>query len=282
VEEGVCLGQADPLDRWAVGDLCMEAVPPGKGRAARSAMQRRLAELAAETGLSLGLVKDCHRTSEAWPAGRRFPDITHAKHSKYAARANRVDLLLNDDMDDDGLPLRVRERVERIEGLLADAAVRQAVVDRSRKRGRRITAAARAIEDEELLKARVNQRLAEQHAKALAAAPEILSKVAERAIKGNAVLARMIADLLELKTVIRQLPTSYHDRTAENLTQIQRAALQALNELRPETRSPQPYDVIDMQLEANQGQSTDIGPADSSDPGTASGDGLGPRQSRYP
>lgn len=276
MEEGIRLGQADPLDRWAIGDLCVEAVPPGEGRAARSAMQRRLAEFAAETGLSLGLVKDCHRTSEAWPAGRRFADITHAKHSKYAARANRVDLLLNDDMDDEGLPLRVREKVERIEGLLADAAVRQAVIDRSRKRGRRITAAARAIEDEELLKARVNQRLAEQHAKALAVAPEILSKMAERAIKGNAVLARMIADLLELKTVIRQLPANYHERTAEHLEQIQKAAVLALDELRPETRSPQPCDVIDMTLETNLGQSTDIGPAGASGPGAAPAGSLGP------
>ena len=242
-------------------------------------MQRRLAEFAGATGLPLGLVKDCHRTSEAWPPGKRIPDITHARHSKYAARPNRVDLLLNDDMGDDGLPLRVREKVEKVEGLLADPAVRHAVVERSRTRGRRITAAARAIEDEALLKARANQRAQEQHAKALTAAPEILSKMAERAIKGNAVLARMIADLLELKTVMPQLPNNYHERTAEHLVQIQRAAALALDELRPETRSPQPFDVIDMQLVTDQGQSTDIAPAGTSGPGTASADCLGPRES---
>ncbi len=245
MEEGVRLGQADPPDRWALGDLCIEAVPPGTGRAERSAGQRRLAEFAAAAGLSLSLIKDCYRTSEAWPVGRRFPDITQARHSKVAAKPNRVALLLNDDLDD-GLSLRVREKIERVETLLADATVREAVLERSKKRGRRITAAARAIEDEELLQARVNQRIQEQHAKALAAAPEILSRMAERAIRGNAVLAKMIAELLELKTVIKQLPVAYHDRTAEHLTQIQRAAMLALTELRPETRSPQPHGVIDM------------------------------------
>lgn len=246
VAQGVRLAQADPPDRWAVGDLCLQAVSPGVGRSATSAAQRQLAEFATQTGLSLGLVKDCHRTSAAWPPGRRIPGITHAKHSKFAARPNRVDLLLNDELGDDGLPQRVREKVERAEQLLADPAVRQAVLSRSTKRSRRITAAARAIEDEETVKARVQQRAEEQHAKALLAAPEILARAAERAIRGNATLAKMIADLLEFRTLLGQLPTSYHARTIQHLTQVHRAAALALEELRPEHRSPQPHDVVDM------------------------------------
>jgi hypothetical protein len=73
-----------------------------------------------------------------------------------------------------------------------------------------------------------------------------LSKTAERAIRGNVALAKMVADLLDLKSVIDQIPLQYHDRTAENLAQVRRAAQQALHMLRPETRSPRPRDVIDM------------------------------------
>lgn len=60
-------------------------------------------------------------------------------------------------------------------------------------------------------------------------------------------------DLLDLKSVIDQIPPLYQDRTAENLTQVRRAAEQALNSLRPETRSPQPHNVIDMQVEDGTG-----------------------------
>ena len=245
MEEGIRLGQAEAVDRWQLGDLCIRAVPPGTGKAERSTAQRCLAEFASQTGLSISLLKDCYRTSEAWPPGIRIPGISHAKHSTYAAKPNRVDLLLNDDMDGE-LPARLRDKIDKVEKLLSDPALREAVLDRSKKRSRKIVAAARAIEDEDLAKARVNQRLQDQHAKAMAAAPEILSKMAERAIRGNQVLAKMIADLLELRTVIRQLPPNYHERTAENLTQIQRAAALALHELRPEPRSPQPREVIDI------------------------------------
>src|SRR5258708_8442999 len=114
VVEGKRLGQADPLGRWAIGDLAIEAIPPGQSRAERSAVQERLKEFSAATGIPLAVLKDCHRTSESWSLGRRFPDISHAKHSRYAARPYRVNLLLNDDIAD-GLSIRHRERVERAE-----------------------------------------------------------------------------------------------------------------------------------------------------------------------
>ncbi len=249
MEEGIRLAQADhPLDRWAIGDLCVEAVPPGSGRVARSQAQRRLAEFAAQTRLSLGLLKDCYRTSEAWPVGTRIPGVSHGKHSTYAARPNRVNLLLNDDLDD-GLPARVRDKVAKAEELLGDPVVRAAILDRSKKRSRSVVAAARAVEDEDLTRARAHQRLEEQHAKAMTAAPEILSRMAERAIRGNQVLAKMISDLLELRTIVDRLPENYQERTTEHLKQIQRAASLVLEELQPEPRSPQPCDVIDMQVD---------------------------------
>lgn len=248
MEEGIRLGRADPLDRWAIGDLCTEAVPPGSGRAARSQAQRRLAEFAAQTHVSLGLLKDCYRTSEAWPVGTRIPGFSHAKHSTYAAKPNRVNLLLNEDLDD-GLPARLRDKVAKAEELLGDPAIRAAILDRSKKRSRSVVAAARAVEDEDLTRARTNQRIQEQHAKAMVAAPEVLSRMAERAIRGNQVLSKMISDLLELRTIVDRLPTNYRDRTSDHLNQIQRAAALVLEELQPEPRSPQPCDVIDMQVD---------------------------------
>jgi hypothetical protein len=243
VVEGKRLAQADPLDRWAVGDLAIEAIPPGKGRAERSAVQERLKEFSAATDIPLGLLKDCHRTSEAWPLGRRFPDISHAKHSRYAAKPNRVNLLLNDDISD-GLTVRQRERVQKAEELLADNEVRTALLERSASRTRRIRAAAKAIEDEELTKARTNLRIQERDAQAQLAADEIRSKAAERAIKANTALARMLAELLELKTFIDDVPQQYCDRISDHLSQISRAAHQIHNVLRPEPQSPQPRTII--------------------------------------
>ncbi|RJK92512.1 hypothetical protein [Vallicoccus soli] len=241
--EGVRLAQADPLDRWAIGDLAVEAIPPGRTRAEKSAAQRRLELFSGETGLSLGLLKDCYRTSQAWPPGARLLGISHSKHSTVANRPDRVSALLDEEMAG-GLPNKLRTKVERAEELLRDPQVRAAVIDRSKTRSRRVAAAARAVEDEELVKARTYQRIQEADAKAQLAAPEILSRLAERAIRGNVALAKMVTELLDLKSVIHQVPPQYHDRTAENLTQVSRAAERALNALRPATRSPQPRDVV--------------------------------------
>jgi hypothetical protein len=241
VVEGKCLGQVDPLDRWAIGDLAIEAIPPGESRAERSAVQERLKEFSAATGISLGVLKDCHRTSEAWPPDRRIPGESHAKHSRYAARPNRVSLLLNDDISD-GLSIRQRERVKRAEELLADKVVRTAVMERSRSR--RIRAAARTIDEEELSKARRNLRARQQDERTLLVADEIGSKAAERAIKGSTALARMVAELLDLRSVIDDVPEQYHDRIAGDLSQISRAAQQVFDILRPEQQSPQPRTII--------------------------------------
>jgi hypothetical protein len=243
VVEGKCLAQAQPLDRWAIGDLAIEAVPPGKDRAERSAAQEKLNEFSAATGIPFNLLKDCHRTSKAYLPGSRILGISHSKHSRYAARANRINLLLNDDLKD-GLSVRLREKVEKAEEILSDPEVRSALLDRSKERSRRVRAAARAIEDEERLKARTQLRVQEQNARAKLAEGEIRSKAAERAIKGNVVLAKMVADLLDLRSVIHDLPPSYDERTAENLEQVSRAAQRALNALRPEPQSPQPRTVI--------------------------------------
>jgi hypothetical protein len=243
VVEGKRLGLASPLDRWAIGDLAVEAVPPGKDRAGRSAAQEKLQEFSRATGISFNLLKDCHRTSTRWPLGSRIPDISQARHSRYASRPNRVSLLLNDDLKD-GLSVRLREKVEKAEELLSDKEVRNALLDRSKSRSQRIRAAARAIEDEELLKARIQLKIQEQDARARLAEPEIMSKAAERAIRGNRALAKMVADILDLKSVVHDIPPSYHERTAENLSQVSRAAQQTLDMLRPEPQSPQPRTVI--------------------------------------
>lgn len=241
--EGKRRGQTRPLDRWAIGDLAVEAVPPGKDRAERSAAQEKLQEFSAVTGIPFNVLKDCHRTSNAWPPGSRIPDISQAKHSRYASRPNRVNLLLNDDLKD-GLSIRLREKVEKAEELLSDREVRNALLDRSKSRSQRIRAAARAVEDEELLKARIQLRIQEQDARAKLAEQEILSKAAERAIRGNLALAKMVTDLLDLKSVIHDIPPSYHERTAENLSQVSKAAQQTLDMLRPEPQSPQPRTII--------------------------------------
>lgn len=250
--EGMRLRQAHPLDRWAVGDLCVEAIPAGSDKASKSEAQRQIVKFAADTGISISTLKDCYRTSLAWPPGTRIAECSQAKHSTYAARPNRIDLLLNDEMDD-GLSIKIRERVHKVEVLLGDAEVRSAIIDRSRSRGRRVTAAAKAIEDEQLLKARAEQKIQEANARAELAAPEFLAKMAERAIRGNLVLAKMVTELLDLKTVIDQIPSEYHERTITNLEQIRRAADQVLNVLRPETRSPQPRDVIDIDIDDQSG-----------------------------
>lgn len=246
--EGIRLGKANPLDRWTIGDLCIDAIPPGTSRAERAANQRRLAEFAAATDLPMGLLKDCYRTSRAWKPGSRISDVSHSKHSTVASKRNRVDLLLNDDMPD-GLPGPLRSKVKKIEELLEDSKVRAAVVERSRTRSRRIQAAARVIEDEELVKAKTKRRIREQDAKARRAAPEILARAEDSAIKANLMLAKMLAELLDLNTMIDGMPAQYHDRAVESLTQITRASQRVLDKLRPATRAPQPCTVIDMDVD---------------------------------
>ncbi|MEU6072273.1 hypothetical protein [Micromonospora sp. NPDC047074] len=243
VVEAKRMHESNRLDRWAIGDLAIEAIPPGKTRAERSAVQEKLKEFSAATGLSLSLLKDCHRTSEKWPSGMRIPDISHAKHSRYASRPNRLSLLLNDETDD-GLSARIREKVEKAESLLSDPELRQALTHRSKSRSRHLKAAAKAIEDEELIKARIALRIQEQDARAQLAAPEILAKAEERAIKANLALARMVTELLDLKSVTFDIPPAYRERTTEYVSQVHRAALQVLDKLRPEERSPQPRIVI--------------------------------------
>ena len=249
VAEGVRLREVaetgTPVDRWVLGDLCVEAIPPGTGRAEVSANQRQLADLGRLTGFPVSLLKDVYRTSKAWPPGTRIVGESHSKHSTYAARPDRVTRLLNDGLDD-GLAPRLRDRIDKVEKALADPELRLAVLERSHTRNRRIQTAAKAIENEELTQARVQQRIQEQDAKAKLAAPGLQGTMAERAIKGNASLAKMITELIDLTSVVNQIPTEYHKRTAENLAQIVGAAQRALDKLRPVTRSPQPRHVIDL------------------------------------
>lgn len=254
--EGVRLREAaetdPPLDRWVLGDLCVEAIPPGTGRAQVSENQEQLAEFGRLTGFAVSLLKDVYKTSKAWPPGTRIVGESHSKHSTYAARPDRVTRLLNEGLDD-GLAPRVRDKIDKVEKALADPELRAAVLDRSRTRTRRMLTAARAIENEELTQARVQQRIQEQDAKAKLAAPGLRGTLAERAIKGNASLARMITELIDLTSVVDQIPREYHDRTAENLAQIVGAAQRALDKLRPATRSPQPHHVIDLTVDDTTG-----------------------------
>jgi len=194
-----------PLDRWVLGDLCVEAVPPGSTRAEVSANQRQLAVFAVETGFGISLLKDVYRTSKAYPPGTRIIGVSHSRHSTYAARPDRVNRLLNDELND-GLPARLRDKIDKVEKALSDPDLRAAVSTRSHTRSRRIVAAAKAVEDEELTKARVHQRLLDQDAKAKLAGPELRGTMAERAIKGNLALAKMVTELLDLKSVIDQIP----------------------------------------------------------------------------
>lgn len=254
--EGVRLREAaerdTPVDRWVLGDLCVEAIPPGTGRAQVSENQRRLAEFGRLTGFAVSLLKDVYKTSKAWPPGTRIIGVSHSKHSTYAARPDRVNRLLNDGLDD-GLPPKLRDKIDKVEKALADPEIRAAVLDRSHTRTRQIVAAAKAIKNEELTQARVQQRIQEQDAKAKLAAPGLRGTMAERAIKGNASLAKMIAELIDLTSVVDQIPGEYHDRTVDNLTQIKGAAHRALDKLRPATRSPQPRHVIDLIVDGTTG-----------------------------
>lgn len=252
--EGRRLAKEAPFDRWAFGDLALRAVPPaGRSRDETSAAQRDLARFAADIGVTLSFLKDCYYTSRAWPPGRRFPDISHAKHSRYRARQNRVDLLLNEEMAD-GLPsARIRDKVERAEELLADKKVRDAIVERADARGRRIARAARAIDNEELIKARTAARIQEQQLRAQLLEPEYRSRQAERVLRANTALARMITELLDFQLIIHEVPAQYRDRTLENLDQVHAAADQLVDVLRPGDRSTQPCTVIDMTLDGSSG-----------------------------
>lgn len=238
--------------RWAVGDLCVEAIPPGTGRARRAAIQHSLQQFSEETGLRLSLIKDCYRTSEKWPIDERILDIPHGKHSRYASRPRRLDLMLNDEMAD-RVPERIRERVAKVEELLADEQVREAVIDRSRTRKRAVVAAAKVVQDEELTKARTNLRLKEQNHKAELAAAELLATLDERTIKANWDLAKMTYALIDLGSYAAHVPHHYVERTRTNLEEIQQAACRALAKLRPTTRSPQPRTVIDSHIDHQPG-----------------------------
>ncbi|MDQ2881632.1 MAG: hypothetical protein M3Y48_10480 [Actinomycetota bacterium] len=160
-----------------------------------------------------------------------------------------MNLLLNDEMADGLQSARLREKVERVEELLDEKKVRDAVVNRSQVRNRRILAAARAIQNEEISKARTTARIQEQDLRARLAEPEFLAKLAERFIRANATLARMTMDLLDLQLVIDKAPDEYRERTISNLEQIQQAAGKVLAKLRPEARSPQPCTIIDMHVD---------------------------------
>lgn len=245
VVEGRRLAAASPPDRWAVGDLALQAVKPGKTRAEKASAQERLLQFASEIGVTMNFIKDCWYTSAAWPPGSRFLDVSHAKHSKYRSRPDRISLLLNEEVDD-GLPSgRLREQVHKAEEVLAGKAVRQAILARSDARSRRIREAARAIENEEDLKARLWMKAEQEQAKAELAAPHILAGMAERFIKANNSLARMTGDLLDLRQVITEVPPAYRDRTIASLQQVIEAANRALHELQPELREPRLRNVID-------------------------------------
>ncbi len=242
----------DDSRRWAVGDLCLEAIPPGSSRKERTANQRQLEKFAAATGLSLGLLKDCYRTSEKWPHGSRILDMPHGRHSRYAARPRRLDLMFNEDMAD-GLPERIRDKVDKVEELLKDKPVREAVIQRSVERKRRILNAARIIEDEELTKARTELRIKEQNLKAERAKAEINTMMDDRTIKANMELARMTFALIDLGSYADHISPRFLERTRTNLEEIQQAACRALAKLPPATRSPQPRTVIDSHVDHQPG-----------------------------
>lgn len=251
------LAKADPPDRWALGDLAVRAVPgpaAGAARDEKSRAQASLYEFASAADVSFSLLKDCWYTSLAWPVGTRFPDVSHAKHSRYRSRKDRVSLLLNEEMDDNLGSSRVRERVHKVEELLADKEVRDAVLTRSKERTRRVLSAAKAMENEELTKARVQAKLQEQDMRARLAEPEHLARLAERFIKANVALARMTMELLDLSTVVGQVPEEYKSRTIENLEQISGAAIRVLDELRPQPQSPQPRTIIDLRVDDQPGE----------------------------
>jgi hypothetical protein len=245
VAVGRRLAETSPDDRWALGDLALQAVQAGETRADKAQAQQDLLAFATEIGVSHSRIKDCWYTSAAWPPGSRFLDESHAKHSKFRNRPNRISLLLND-VDDDGLSsARLREQVHKAEEILADKAVRQAILSRSDARSRRIREAARALENEEDLQARLWAKAQQEQAKAELAAPHILAGMAERAIKANNGMARMTGDLLDLRQVIKQLPDAYRDRTIASLQQVIQAASRSLHELQPDLREPQLRNVID-------------------------------------
>ncbi|MFI5494746.1 hypothetical protein [Actinoplanes sp. NPDC051859] len=245
VAEGRRLLAQHPVDRWALGDLALALVPPASSRAETSEAQIELTRFADAIGMGINPLKDCYYTAKEWLPEHRIAGISHAKHARYRSRPNRVQLLLNDDLDHQ-LPLRIRERVEKTEELLADAEVRSAVIERSKERARKVAAAARAIENEELAQARAAARIREQDLRARMVEAELQGKLPERSIRANAALARMVMDLLDLRLGVQQLHSSYLDRTTESVAQVAQAAQDLLEVLRPAQRSTQPTSIIDL------------------------------------
>ena len=253
VIEGRRLAEASPPDRWVLGDLAVRAVPAGASRTEKAAALERLAEFAASINASFSLIKDCWYTSLAWPPISRLVDVSHAKHSRYRSSPHRVALLLNEHMED-GLPSgRARDKIVKIEELLRDKGVRDAILNRSDARLKKMRSMARSIEDEELYQSKLLAQAAEKHARAELAAPEIHAGQAQRFIRANVTLARMASDIIDLTTVLDQTPPQYVQRTIEGLEQLQKAAGRALQELCPERREPQPRTVIDMTLDDHPG-----------------------------
>ncbi len=256
---GSRLAQATPRDRWAIGDLALEAVPPGQTKPERAVAQHRLADFADTTGIPLSVIKDCYYTSQAWAFHARVPGVSHAKHSRYRGRPNRIELLLNEEMDD-GLPSgRLRDKIHRVEGLLADKDVRVAVMDRSARRSRALSAAARSIENEDVIKARALARIELEQCKADQLAAGIKGSTAERFIKASSMLARTTGELLDLFRVVDQVPEAYRDRIVNGLEQVIQAAEKSLHVLRPELREPQPFTVIDHVDDVSEERASDKG-----------------------
>jgi len=160
--------------------------------------------------------------------------------------------MLNEEMADQ-IPERIREKVDKVEELLADKQVREAVIERSRNQKRAVVAAAKVVQDEELTKARTNARLKEQTYKAELAAAELRSTIDERTIRANGELAKMTYGLMDLGSYADHPPPLYLDRTRTNLEEVQQAACRALAKLRPTTRSPQPRTVIDSHVDHQPG-----------------------------
>jgi hypothetical protein len=244
VGEGRRLVETTPFDRWALGDLLLEAIPEGGTRDERGAAQVELANFCAEIGLAFSTGKDLRYTAAAWPPKSRFADVSYAKHSRYRSRPDRLMLLLNDETDENIRGKRELEHVLRAEQLLADPKIRRHLERRSRERKAKLMRVVSALDSEELAARRREEKLEEEQLRA----QRLAGKEAERFLDAIKLVSHMVTDLVGMKEVAELCPAQLKDPFIDRLEQITKVAAQVIDKVSPPARSPQPRTVIDVSV----------------------------------
>jgi hypothetical protein len=243
VAEGRRLVQATPLDQWAIGDLALEAVPPGKTKAEKADAQLQLAKFADAIGWGMNPVKDAWYTAASYGKVERVDGVSFAKHAKLRAKPNRAKLLLGILDDDDAFDnQRQRAGVEKVEELLTDVDIRKHVARRARDRRAKWLKAMKAIEDEALVEARAREKDGKEAIQRL----QLRGKAGEKFADAAMLVTQQIGQLAAIRSIAEHCPPQVVDHLTQRLEELQKEAARIQDAIAPPTRSPQPRQFIDV------------------------------------